>query len=680
MPDAKITLQAGVNSLLTPTANTTSWAACNLIRWQGGQVQPLGGWQLFSPTPMAGTCRKIQIWSDLASNEYLAAGTNERLYIYGAAGQTDITPIIATNTLTNAFSTVISTPTVTVHDVANGATAGDWVNLIIPYAVGGLVLLGYYKVATVVDADNYTLTAPTNAASTITLGGTTPAFTTVMSSASVSVALVNHGITVAGGIFTVQVSTAVGGLTLLGEYAVTSITDSDHFIIDAGTTAGSAATVSENSGHENVQYLLPSGPLHDVALTGWGAGGWGTGGYGSSMATSAINPARIWSLDNFGELLLASPVNGGLYVWTPPIASGNVAVPVGGSAPTAMTGMFVAMPQAQVITYGAEASGTQDPLLIRWSDAGSYNNFTPTITNQAGSFRLSRGSRIVSGMQVGQTALIWTDEDVWSMVYQGSPYVYSINILARECGILAPDGAAVLNSNVYWISNNNFFTMQNGTVTDLPCSVWDQIFPNLDLVNADLCVAGSNSAFSEVFFFYPSTSGGGEIDSYVKVTVPTSLTYSQLSTAQYVWDYGTLVRTAWHDSSLLGSSIAADGSGYLQQHEIGYTNNGVAIPGMFAESGFADIAQGQDYPFVDQIIPDFKDYTSSATAQFSVVGTNYPFEATTTYGPYTVTPTATKFISMRARKRQIAFRIDFDGQSFVRIGAVRYRIAPSGRH
>lgn len=666
MADAKIILQAGVNTLQSPTLNTASWSACNLIRFQGGLVQCLGGWQAFNATPVVGIARSMHAWQDLNTNQYLAVGTNSRLQVYSAGIQYDITPIRATTSLTSAFSTVINTSVVTIHDVANGSLAGDWVYLEIPYAVGGLVLFGYYEVVTAVDADNYTIDAGSNATSTITLGGTTPQYTTTMSSVVVTVTLVNHGLA-SGGIYTGQVSTAVGGLTIFGEYLVQTVPTANTFTIDGGSPASSGASAFENGGVEIVDYLLPSGLVSDQALAGWGGGGWGSDGWGSSGATQAVDPLRIWSLDNFGELLLANPTNLGLYVWTPPPAPGNVATLVA-TAPTNNTGMFVAMPQAQVIVYGAETTGTQDLLLVRWSDTGDYTDFTPTVSNQAGSYRLSRGSRIVGGLQAAQTALIFTDEDLWSMVYQGAPFIYSINTVGQNCGLIAQNAAAVLASNVYWMSLRGFFALQGGTVVALSCPIWDQIFTNLDQANQDKCIAAANTPFNEVSIFYPSLSGGtGEIDSYVKFNTDGN------------WDFGMLVRTAWIDQSIFGTPLGVDADGLVQQHEIGYSNNGTPMVGVYAESGYADIASGQDYPYIDQIIPDFRFYDSGATAEFSIYGQNYPFDTPIPYGPYPVT-TSTKFITMRARKRQMAFRVDFDGQNFVRLGAVRYRMAPSGRH
>lgn len=677
MPESKLILHPGVSTQASPTLNSASWSSCNLIRFQQGFIQNIGGWQAFNNTPLVGTCRTMHAWQDLAGNKYLACGTNQRLQLYSAGVQYDITPIIDTDTLTNAFSTTISTPTVEIHDVANGAAVGDWVYVQIPLAIGGLVLFGYYQVATVVDADNYTVTAASAATSSVALGGLTPKFTTIMGSAVVTVTLINHNYT-AGQIFTVQISTIVGGLTFLGEYVVQTVPGSTTFTIDGGAPAGSSTSGFENGGDEIVDYLLPSGPETTVALTGWGGGGWGLGGWGESSAIAAFNPARIWTLDNFGELLLAQVLNGGLYVWTPTPALGNVATLVA-TAPDNNIGMFVAMPQAQAIIYGAEVTGSQDALLIRWSDTGDYTDYVPTVSNQAGSYRLSRGSRIVGGFQAAQTALIWTDEDLWSMIYQGPPFIYSINTVGLNCGLIAQNAAAVLAANIYWMSLKGFFALRGGSVSPMPCSVWDQVFQDLDTANQDKCIAGANTPFNEVFFFYPSLSGGtGEIDSYVKVCLEAASSISASYAQSPLWDYGSLVRTAWIDQNQFGMPLGVDDDGLIQQHEMGYTNNGVPMDNVFALSGYADIADGEMVPFVDRIIPDFRFYDASASAQYEIYTLQYPFSDPAVHGPYSI-DTTTQFISMRARARQVAFRVDFDGQSFVRLGANRYRIAPSGR-
>lgn len=669
MAESKITLRPGVNSLATRTLNSAGWSAGNLIRFMDGDfIQNVGGWQAFNATPLVGVCRSMHAWADLQNNTYLACGTNERLQLYWAGSQYDITPITATNAVSSGFSTTSGSSVVNIKDVGNSAREGDWVYIEIPVAVGGLVMFMYYQIVTVVDADNYEVDGGGLATSTVTDGGHTPQFDTVNTSDTVTVTLPNHGYA-PGDIFIVQESTSVGGLTLDGPYQVITVPTADTFTITASSTASGDDTAYENGDATNVSYLLPSGPASNEPLTGYGAGGYGTGGYGSGAPTDTINPARIWSLDNFGELLLANPTNGALYVWAPPVADGNVATEVG-TAPDNNIGMFVGMPQAQCIIYGAETGGIQDPLLIKWSDTGDYTDWTPSALNQAGSYRLSRGSHIVGGLQAAQTALIWTDLDLWSMVYQGPPYIYSINTIAQNCGLIAQLAASVLGKNVYWMSLKGFFTLQGGAVSPVACTVWDEIFADLDTTNQNKIIAASNTPFNEVWFFYPSLSGGtGEIDAYVKLTV---------ADTGYLWDFGRLERTAWIDQSIFGMPLGVDAAGLVQQHEIGYTDNGDPIDGIYALSGYADIDQGLEFPFVDQIIPDFRFYDAGATAQFSVYGKTYPFSDPTVHGPFDVT-TSTKFITMRSRQRQAAFRIDWDGESFVRLGAVRFRIAPAGR-
>ncbi|MFA5058726.1 MAG: hypothetical protein WC485_11475, partial [Opitutaceae bacterium] len=174
MAEQKIILTPGVNSEATPTLNSAGWSSCNLIRWQDGFLQVIGGWQAFADEPVVGVARSMHAWGDLDGNTYLAVGTNERLQLYAAMMQYDITPIQATATLTNAFSTTASSTEVEVADTAHGAVAGDWVELTIELAIGGIVLFGFYQIASVIDADNYTITVATPALSTVSGGGATP--------------------------------------------------------------------------------------------------------------------------------------------------------------------------------------------------------------------------------------------------------------------------------------------------------------------------------------------------------------------------------------------------------------------------------------------------------------------------------------------------------------------------
>ena len=666
----KIILRPGINSQPSALLNEGGWSSSNLIRWRNGLLEKLGGWQHLISDALTGTVRGLHAWTDLSDISYLAAGSEQRLQLYSGGVLYDITPYRLSTSITNAFSSVINTSIITVHDVGSSVNAGDWVLYSIPVGVGGVVIYGYYQVVTAIDADHYTIDAGSNATSTVNNGGSTPLFTTVMGSSVVTVTLVNNGYMI-GQDFFVHVSTAVGGITIVGDYLILSIVDADNFTIDGGVAAGSSTSGNENANAAHAHYLLSNGLATDQALTGWGAGGWGVGVWGSSSASSAIQPLRNWFLDNFGQLLMALYTNGPLYVWTPPVAFENVAAIVA-TAPTMGAGMFVAMPQAQVVILGAEVSGSQDFMLIRWSDIGDYTNFTATVTNQAGSFRLSRGSKIVGGFQAPKVSLIWTDQDLWSMSYVGLPFIYDFVVEGANCGLIAPKAMAQLGNEIFWMSLKGFFKTAGQGVTPLPCTVWDQIFADLDTNNLDKCFAGADSSFNEVFFFYPSLSGGtGEIDSYAK--------YNMTAGPEAGWDFGSLVRTAWIDINAFGEPISVDGDAILQQHEMGNDSDGSAMTGVFAESGYVDIAQGTQYIYVRQIIPDIQMTGSNQEVTFTIYGTDYPGGTVRTYGPYTVTPTTT-FLTTNIRARQLAFKIQSDADSvWWRMGAVRYLGAPAGR-
>jgi len=258
------------------------------------------------------------------------------------------------------------------------------------------------------------------------------------------------------------------------------------------------------------------------------------------------------------------------------------------------------------------------------------------------------------------------------MRYIQPPFVYSFSILGEGCGLIAPKAAGVLGNVILWMSQKGFFKSDGNGVSPLPCAVWDKVFTDLDLDNLDKCFAAPDSPFNEMFFFYSSISGGtGEIDKYVKINM-----------IEGEWDYGDLERTAWIDTNIFGMPIAVSGDKYLQQHETGYNDDDAPILAS-ARSGYIDIAEGRDFPFFDQIIPDMKwfgDDPSTQQVTFTLYSRRYPGGPESTIGPYTVTP-STQYISTRGRGRQVAFQVDSTTANMSwRFGAPRLRIAPSGRN
>jgi hypothetical protein len=667
MPLAPIRFTPGIQVEQTPTLNQGGWTDCNRIRWRAGLPEQLGGWVKYFATRMPGIPRTLHTWESLASDHYLGIGTDSSLLTLTNGVLVDRTPFVSEDDVTPDFSTTIGETLVTVGDVGSNTSDGQYIGITVPVSVGGIVLQGTYEVVEAVSADVYTIDAASAATATVANGGAVPEFDTTNGSPVVLVTLADHGYGI-GDTFTVQISTAVGGLTLLGDYTVQTVPDADTFTFSDASNASSTANAFENSGDAHLVYYVTSAP---IALTtgGYGVGGYGLGPYGiGGGAVVSPHSFGVWSLDNWGEILIANVYNGGLYLWSPSGADVEAtAIP---NAPTINIGAYVATPQQILVAYGSETGSVQDPLLIRWSDVSDYTVWTASSTNQAGSFRLSSGSRIVTGMQAPQRALVWTDLDLWSITYIGPPFVYGFQKIATQCGAISQNSVAVLDDVVYWLSPGEFNMMSGGGVVGIPCPVWDALWQDLDQANADKITAASNSEFNEVAWYYPSLSGGtGEIDRYVKY-----------NTAEKAWDIGALDRTAWVDQSMLGPPIGGDTDGFLYQHEVGTTADGAAM-GDWIQSGRVMIAEGDSAAFLDQVIPDFKwgefggDDDSEVT--MTLTAYSYPNTAARTKGPYTVTVDDPWFTT-RLRGAQLAMRID-GVSGFWRLGNCRARIAPAGR-
>ena len=329
-------------------------------------------------------------------------------------------------------------------------------------------------------------------------------------------------------------------------------------------------------------------------------------------------------------------------------------------------------PQRQIVAWGSTQTGIQDPLLVQWCDVGNYNSWIPTVVNQAGSYRIPKGSKIVCAIQGPQQGLIWTDIDLWSMQYIGPPYVYSFNEIGKGCGLIARKAAAAVNGVIYWMGPSQFFTLSGNGVEPLPCTVWDFVFQNLDQDNLQKIRVAVNSLFNEIQWFFPSLSGGGEVDSYVKY-----------NTQIGQWDYGLLGRTAWVDQSVLGPPIGANPADLeLYQHETSNDDDTNAMNSWF-QSGFYSIAEGDLMSFIDLVWPDMKwgqlDQSKTAQVQITFLVANYPGDTPTAFGPYTVTQ-ATQYFNTRLRGRLVAVKIaSNDLGSFWRIGNIRYRYASDGK-
>lgn len=380
-----------------------------------------------------------------------------------------------------------------------------------------------------------------------------------------------------------------------------------------------------------------------------------------------------WALDNWGEYLIASPHYGEIFYWNPSDTSGHAAVVP--NAPLVNEGCFVAMPERQIIAYGSTFTGFQDPLLVRWCDVGNFTNWVGTVTNQAGSFRIPKGSKIVGGIQGPQQGLLWTDLGLWSMQYINLPLVYSFNEIASGCGLVGRKAAGTLAGTVYWMSQSQFFKLSGAGVEPVQCQVWDVVFQDIDTDYWENVVCAPNSRFGEIAWYYPSklnigTSLEGVATNYVKYNVLLGQ-----------WDYGTLSRTAWIDQGVNGPPIGAGGDYNIYQHETSNNANGTAMNSFFTTGYFA-VQEGDLKTFLDQVWPDMKwgfyDGTQNATVTITFYTADYPGDTPREYS-FTVTQ-GTQFVTPRFRARLVAIKIESnDLNSFWRLGNIRYRYQPDGK-
>ena len=702
MAHQSLKLIPGVDLNKTPALNEAAISSSQLVRFipdrtLGGLVQKLGGWTRYFSSSVSSTVRAMLGWQDTLGNKYLALGQDgvagggggALQYIQDGAGLNDITPKTTLANVGIYFSTVSGSNEVTITDASRNVSSYDVVNIITQVSVGGLVLYGQYQCYNPGGSTNqYEIYAineanglPQNATSTVTNGGAVPLFATTSGSSVVTVTLYNHGYVV-GDNFPVLVSTSVGGLTIFGEFQVQTIVSANQFTILNNNTATSSTSASENGGLVRFLYYKGVGPLPPG--TGYGILGYGVGGYGTGnppvLGTGTPINAVDWTLDNWGGTLLANTLNGPVFSWTP--NSGQTTAAVIPEAPSVNAGIFVAMPQRQVIAWGSTFDGVQDPLLIRWSDIENFSQWIALPTNQAGSYRLTKGSKIIQTIQGPQQGLIWTDLGLWAMQYVGLPYVYQFNELGTGCGLIGRKAATSVNGTVYWMGQSQFFMLSGSGVVPVRCPVWDVVFQDLDLNNLDRIRVAPNSRFGEITWYFPTIGNGGENYGYVKYN--------------YVleqWDYGYntaanpyVSRSAWINQSVLGAPIGAGLNQLIYQHETSTDADGVPMNSYF-QTGYFALSEADVKMFIDEVWPDMKwgyyGGTQGANILLTFYSADFPGQTPTQYGPYTwgALTQATTYITPRIRGRLVSIKIESnDINSFWRLGNIRYRMQPDGRY
>jgi hypothetical protein len=521
-------------------------------------------------------------------------------------------------------------------------------------------------------------------ASTATL---TNPFVTTAGLATVTVNAINHGLT-SGTFVTFSGATLVGGLDLNNEYQVTVVSNDIYTIV----AASNAVTSATGGGTVTAAYQVNAGTEFNVPISGWGAGSWGLGLWGVGASTG--NSIRIWNHQNFGEDLIYGPKGGALYYW--PASAGLTtrgtaltAEPGASDVPIVQNLFLVSDTSRFVMAFGCNDYGdTQlDPMLIRWSDQESAVNWTPAATNQAGSLRLSHGSKIDAVLQTRQEILVWTDTSLYGIQYLGPPIVWGSQLLTDNVSIVS-DRAAILAAGVtYWMGEAKFYTY-DGRVNTLSCDLRQYIFSDLNTDQYPQVFAGTNEQFTEVWWFYCSRNST-VVDRYV--------VYNYL---EKVWYYGNMGRTAWNDIGVTTNfPIAATYINNIVQHEVGNDDNATAttlpIEAYITSSEF-DIDEGDRFSFIWRVLPDvtFRGSTGgSPNATMTLLplqnsGSGYNNPASlggSDNGVITRTATVpieqfTGQVNVRVRGRQLSLKMASDAVGVQwQLGSPRLDIRPDGR-
>jgi hypothetical protein len=634
MPLQQLQFRPGVNREGTTLSNEGGYYDCDKVRFRSGYPEKIGGWAALSYNTFLGVCRSLWNWVTLRSYNLMGVGTNLKFYIEDGGEYYDITPLREIN--------------------GNTPSAGP----------------------PVINASTISLTA----------SGTTM---TVSDSAADSLQ-VDDFVTIAG-------AGTIGGVNVNGEYQIVSVLTGTSYTV----TLTTPATGSNSASTITLAYQINTGFATYTIGTGWGTGAWSRGSWGSGFTTGFGLQLRLWSQSNFGEDLLFSPRGGALYLWQPgggatPAYSTRGVLISGTDVPALINEIMVSDTSRIVIAFGCNDYGSYgttalDPLLIRWTAQESYTDWTPSATNQAGSYRLSHGSTIIGALQTRQEIVVWTDAAIYSMQYLGPPFVYGFTLLADNISIASPNAMATANGVVYWMGVDKFYAY-SGRVETLPCSVRTYIFNDINRDQEAQFNAGTNEGYSEVWWNYCSKNST-VIDRYV--------IFNYLDR---VWYYGTLDRTAWLDSPLRPYPTAATAGNILVYHEAavddGSTNPPSAINAYVQSSDF-DIGDGHNYGFVWRIIPDITFDGSSTTGEttnnpvvnFTVrprqnPGSNYgvadnptvtsaqSYAGTTTYNVQQFT----EIIYSRIRGRQMAFKVESNsiGTQW-QLGVPRIDVRPDGR-
>ena len=698
MPLQKILFKPGINRENTRYTTEGGYYECDKVRFRQGNPEKIGGWTRYSVNTFLGVCRALWNWITLAGQNLVGAGTNLKYYINQGGYFYDVTPIRETVTLTNPFSATLASSVITVADTAHGCSTNDFVTYSGASLAGlggnitAAVLTGEFQV-TVLDANSYTITVSATANATDVSGspggGTVVTQYQVNTGPETQVPLVGWGAGPWG-----------GGVWGVGESTATSlrIWNNYNFGEDLvyGPRGGGIYYWKASVGVSPVQSTISIAAPGVVTMpVGYSI----TNGTGITLTTTGALPGGLavgtvyFVVNSTGNAFnLAATVGGAAITTTSGSASGTYFVSQRGidltllsdaDCPIFQNSLIVSDASRFLLVFGTNDYGATvlDPMLIRWSDQENPFVWAPSITNQAGSIRLSHGSEIITVIQSRQEIVVLTDQAVYSLQYLGPPFVWKTELLGDNISVAGPNAVVLASGVTYWMGIDKFY-LYDGRVQTLNCDLRRYVFQDLNTEQRQQIYGGTSEAYNEIWWFYCSTNSTVN-DRYV--------VYNYL---EKIWYYGTMGRTAWLDSGLQPFPLAATYSNRLVNQEDGIddqeTNTPVAIDAYISSSEF-DIGDGHNFGFVYRIIPDLTFAGSTADAaqvtmtlyplQNSGSGASYSGSAPVTRSTtYSITEEFTGQIYTRVRGRQMIFKIQSTtaGTNW-QLGAPRIDIRPDGR-
>jgi hypothetical protein len=721
----KIGFQPGFNKQITETTAEGQWVDGDNVRFRYGTPEKIGGWSQLGENKMTGAARALHHIVNKAGNKFAIIGTNRILYAYTGGVFYDIHPIKTTSTLTSAFTTTNGSAVVTISfGTDHGINAKD------------IVLLDQFSTATNsdftasdFDDKKFMVTSVPNS-TTITI--TMPSNETGSGASSSGSIRVQHYYPVgpAEQLPGFGWGLAQYGGTVSGE-AVTSLTNS----INASQTTGiqlndasqfpTSGTNFVQIGTEEISYTgITSGVLTGVtrgvrnttaATHNAGVSVTNSSDYiawGEAASGDLVIDPGMWSIDNFGDKIIALIHNAEVFEWDSNAANAvTTRATIISGAPTASRAMLVSTPDRHLIFFGTETTigdkTTQDEMFIRFSDQEDINTYAPTAVNTAGTQRLADGSKIMGAVRGRDAIYIWTDTSLFTMRFIGAPFTFGFAQVGTNCGLIGQNAALEVDGAAYWFSENGFFKY-SGNLETMVCLVEDFVFNDLNTTGAQLINVGLNNLFGEITWFYCSENS---------TVLNRCVTYNYLDSRPQrpVWTTGTLARGTWQDSSVFGLPHATefdassndsydvvgntDGCTTYYEHEKGtdqVAGGSVTAIAANIQSGDFDITQqrslqgqttgvatfrgdGEFMMKIRRFVPDFLSQTGNAQVTLNL--RNYPNDsrASSPLGPFTVT-TSTDKVDTRARARAISLKVENTGASQTwKLGTFRLDTQPDGR-